>query len=254
MKIILFLLISCFALFSLTANFIDDPNFDLPTDAHSISKSHRPKSIDCLSMSPIQETDLTNPLCTWNFLPNNMHGRIFVKSVKYREHLRDVVIHDQYYEYSYGQEPRSGLRGYELLGFNIIPGIFAYVMCKVPQDVQLYFLVEVGHKYDQTLLVEVILEEITNRMNPKGRDYNAIHDNHILSKKRVEIHDQNSWTLIQSDYPAYKKHECSILLLKIIFPEKTNAVQLNYAQVGTDPKALGGRGARNKNFENMDEL
>ncbi len=195
------------------ANYVDNPNFDITF----------PNCPSCLK-----------GLNGWHISP-------FTTTVSYKERIPQGLLHSQYIEYSWEHKNYGGI-----LYFGRTPtaGIFFYAMNGVPKDIPLYFAIEVGHAQDGPVRIEVELHEVSGGGDGRGGRV----ETSILSRQTVEINNKESWLVIASDYPAYKKHENWPLLLVITFPYRSSKVQLNYAQVGTDPKALGGRGARKKNF------
>lgn len=130
----------------------------------------------------------------------------------YTEDIRDEVIFDNYISVPVE-----------------IDALVSY-MCDVPQDIPLYFYLESSFENGSFLDATIALYE--------GQD--------LLIKKNVRLKNQNIWSSISSDYPVYKKKGDSKLRLQISFPfsEPGLKFNLNYAQVGTDPKSLGGRGRR----------
>ena len=141
----------------------------------------------------------------------------------------------------------------------------------------LYFVVEVGTESEGLFNVEVILVENyrfecggklcrDHHLDDWGRGYMAHLRNcreycesklpyfAMLSKKNMDLRGKDLWHVVSSEYQGYKKYKDSDLILKISCFTQDISFQINFAQVGTDPKALGGRGARNKNFEKPDEL
>ena len=221
--------------FSLSAaNYIDNPNFDTGAKSWAAMRSDE-------MTSAIHEIvkDAEDPC---------------VK--RYQEHTRQGIIRDQY----------------------LVPQlkIASYVMKDVPEKLPLSFLVEVGLEGDNPLNVKVELVEVYKRKSgriscdavendpqlfgissfllvpPALEDCRFQPREGLLSVKTLEFADSGVWHLIISDYPAYKKHEDSKLELRIERISENGILQINYAQVGSDPKALGGRGARKKNFNKKD--
>lgn len=182
----------------------------------------------------------------------------------YREHQRSGTVNDQYL-LSAGPEFLS----------------VSYHMNGVPEKLPLSFVVEVGLSEAGPVTVKVELVEVYTRERYyrfAGVDYQCglwessphYRSSHIygeiiegcrskpkenlLSAKTVELTGTDIWHVVASDYPAYKKYSDSALLLWVRRGTKVETFQLNYAQVGGDPKALGGRGPRKKNFNANGDL
>lgn len=232
------------------ANYIDNPNFDNGVDGWSNYRHGEPLS--------------------WYIVP-------------YHEHTRDGVILDQYCRLL---PTYKGGGVFDFEGRRNRPGTFIYKMSSAPLDMPLHFVVEVGYSGQGPVLVQVFVDEVIEKENPRpptpqGWRYPPIKESQILSKKAKIIDGQTSWHSIISDYPGYKKQQDSAVFLRVFFSRPSSdsvpalenypytntpvfleskhhlsevEVQLNYAQVGTDPKSLGGRGARKKNFNKRDEL
>ena len=206
------------------ANFIDNPNFDDDTKGWSYP---------CMTI-----------FCRWD-------GKI--RELKpYKEHTRQGIISDQYAE--------------------IFKNNYFYVMNGVSNGVPLYFAVEIGTDSQSQVSFEIKLTELYKRTAKNGRscdgNFNTADRNDmavltecrgmpasgLLAVKNLTVQGNDIWHWISSDYPAYTKKIDSEVQLSISVLGQANIFQINYAQVGTDPKALGGRGARKKNFNARDEL
>ena len=114
-----------------------------------------------------------------------------------------------------------------------------YATKKVPIDIPLYFKIEAGFEGGDELDVIVSLYEASDDV--------LMSQSELLTSKTVRISNSTKWYVITSDYPVYKTKESTYLKLVVAFSSE-NAVyfQLNYAQVGSDPISLGGRGSREK--------
>lgn len=246
---ILFLVCAFHAISSLAGNFIDDPNFDFEGERWSSRGDGGFRSGD-------RNTRLRRYCQTSKGLCSIPVFR------KYREQVRNGFVQDQCLELP----PWSSAENYIVYHFR-----------DVPAEQPLYFVVEVGTESEGLFNVEVILVENyrfecggklcrDHHLDDWGRGYMAHLRNcreycesklpyfAMLSKKNMDLRGKDLWHVVSSEYQGYKKYKDSDLILKISCFTQDISFQINFAQVGTDPKALGGRGARNKNFEKPDEL
>ena len=112
-------------------------------------------------------------------------------------------------------------------------------MGNVPSNIPLYFKTEVGFEGPGSPEVTITIFECSNPI----LNYLAS----LLTSKVVVISNSARWSEINSDYPVYKRTDNSYLIFEVTFrTNKAEYFQLNYAQVGTDPISLGGRGGRPK--------
>lgn len=127
---------------------------------------------------------------------------------------------------------------------------FYYIMGNVPQNIPLYFYAELGFEGTSAFEVTISLYETISKASniENEHPFEKGSGESLLVTKTIRMTNNDQWNVVSSDFPVYKKAVGTLLQLMIVFKPINNAgiFQINYAQVGTDPKSLGGRLLRPK--------
>lgn len=148
------------------------------------------------------------------------------KVVSYDEHTRNRIFRENYVSSRF-------------LTYDLNP----------PVDVPLYYSIEVGYaretQEDDPLQIQMEIREDWDE------GWKSVFN--ILTQALVTVTGEDQWHIINSVYPVYRKNVNSSMSLVLMSAGMTQ-IHLNYAQVGTDPASLGGRGPRARPTPSRSEL
>ncbi|MBI2601459.1 MAG: hypothetical protein HYW48_00235 [Deltaproteobacteria bacterium] len=130
-------------------------------------------------------------------------------------------------------------------------GYIQYRMRKVPDAWPLFAYAKVGFSADAgdtagvtvkiELIESTILKKPCREVRKNTYDCRGTPYSKTLIEKTVELRNSNKWHDIYSDYPVFKIHEKSHLILRISAkqPVAGRDFFVFHAQVGTDKQSLG---------------
>jgi len=173
-------------------------------------------------------------------LANKAFGMSYIDNPNFDLYLKGWVCIGAHELITYDEEDRNRIFSEKY----VVAKNCYYELQNVPLDVALYYTVEVGfHDIEKKDSQRQIRVEIVEMWNGQ---FTSIFS--ILTTTLVKLLDENSWHVINSVYPVYRKNENSTLSF-IVASEHFQEIHLNYAQVGLDPMALGGRGPRPRQLD-----